>query len=418
MENKPYFEIFQGGKLVHRFDQIHGEISITNELQYVPTVEIDVPIEYRQYLYGRPEIKIHIGGMVFHGIVFVPQTDKNDELVTLNVQHIIAEWGNRQVSTNLAVKDQTISQMYSTLDFKYSSAWQMVYFDGAGDQIIDYVYSRQSKLDALDQTMDLTEDYYWRIDFTDSKKIEIGKFGTKKPYTISVEDSSDQNIRMISEPIINVASEDVVNMATVYGTKSDSGMSSMSLREVYDDPSLQNPNFPVVIIKVGINNEREYHEYIEYPKLAPNNELEYAVLDNESIALEGGVFLEDSFSFDDISPFSVDGEVIEDSDRIIASEMAYKKIIKTLTNLRRLISFDIEESEPLPLNVKVGDKIRFIYTNEMLQNMHCSNYMKRILAYDDWYYITSLTRTFDVNGEETDSYTLDKYIRVERDGGN
>lgn len=72
-------------------------------------------------------------------------------------------------------------------------------------------------------------------------------------------------------------------------------MSSLSLREVYNDTSLQDPNFPVVIIRNNINNERDYN-YIDYPKLAPNNQLEYAVIDTESVAMESGLFIEGTFA--------------------------------------------------------------------------------------------------------------------------
>ena len=91
-----------------------------------------------------------------------------------------------------------------------------------------------------------------------------------------------RNYRIIGEPTMETDFSDVINLATVYANKSDSGMSSLSLREVYNDKSLQNPKFPVVILRSNINNERDY-EYVDFPKLAPNNQLEYSIIDTESV---------------------------------------------------------------------------------------------------------------------------------------
>ena len=52
-----------------------------------------------------------------------------------------------------------------------------------------------------------------------------------------------RNYRIIGEPTMETDFSDVINLATVYANESDSGMSSLSLREVYNDKSLQNLSF-------------------------------------------------------------------------------------------------------------------------------------------------------------------------------
>lgn len=312
-----------------------------------------------------------------------------------------------------------LEDIYSDFNFAYPG-WEIDIQDGAG-QMIDYVYSKQNKLEALTKTMELTPDLWWRVGFVNEKVVQIGKFGKVKPYIISEKPSGKTNIQILQEPTIKYDFRNVINVATVYSNKSDGGMSTLTLREVYERPSKQLDGFPVVILRENVNNERDYTQYItQYPILAPNNELEYAVIDEESIALESGTLIEGSFAFDDISPFKKtedDDErtkKITDADRIKAAEVTYHAAIKKLKNSRR--SYDIElEVEELPADIWVGDKVRFIYDNSIWNLDACSSYWKKILSYDDYFYVTKISYDIDENEVETNKITLTKFIKIDRE---
>lgn len=319
-----------------------------------------------------------------------------------------------------AVSDASIvdklEDIYNDMNFAYPG-WQIDYHDG-GDRMIDYVYSRQNKLDALTQTMELTDDLFWRVGFDNRKLVEIGSFGDEKPYILSTKPSGGTNIRIISEPEIDYDFENAINVATVYSDKSDSGMSSLTLREVYNDPTLQQDGFPVVILHPNVNNERDYSAYIDQmPSIAPNNETEFAVLDTESIALESGTIVEGTYSYNDMSPIQLDGKKITDAKRIKSAKTVYERTIKRLIQARR--SYDITVvTEQLPSDLNVGDKVRFLYDNDIWQLDKCSSYWKKILSYNDWFYITRIEYDVDAYGNEVDTVTLAKWLKVERETWN
>lgn len=327
--------------------------------------------------------------------------------------------------TDASVVDK-LEDIYYNQNFAYPG-WELDFQDGSENEMIDYVYSKQNKLEALTQTMELTDDLFWRVGFQDEKKIEIGPFGHKKPYIISTKPSGKTNIRMITEPTIDYDFENVVNVLTVYSDKSDSGMASLTLREVYNDADLlkrglideliQKENFPVVILREGVNNERDYSNYgapKQPPKLAPNNELEYAILDVESIALESGTLMEGSLAFNDLSPFEISGKKIKDKKRIKAAKHVYKAGVRYLKQMRRQYDINIV-TEELPSDLNVGDKVRFIYDNKIWNLEACSNYWKKILSYDDWWYISRISYNINETGVETNEVTLTKWLKTERE---
>ena len=315
-----------------------------------------------------------------------------------------------------AVVDK-LEDIYSDKNFAYPG-WAIEFRDESQARVIDYVYSRQNKLEALTQTMELTDDLWWRVGLWNEKRIEIGKFGDVKPYTLSTKPSGKTNIRIIGEPIIDYDFENVINVATVYSDKSDGGMSSLTLREVYQNPSLQQKGFPVVILHANVNNERDYTQYItQYPKLAPNNEIEYAIIDEASIALESGTIIEGTYAFNDLSPFQIEGQTITDAQRIEAARTVYNSVVKKLIQARR--SYDVKvPTEPIPCDLEVGDKIRFLYDNNIWKLDACSSYWKKILSYDDYFYITAITYNYDEYGNMTNELTLTKWLKIERETPN
>lgn len=575
----PYFEILEFGNVKKRFQLSLSNISMSNEMMSTPTIDIDGVAELLPYLRGRKEIRVYTGNAIFYSNTQSVNVNTNTGVLSISCSHVIKEWEYRQVPTNYATKDKTIPQIYEDDEMKYSNEWIMSFDEKASQEVIDYVYSRQDKLSALTRTCELTPDLFWRVPLTKDKRIEVGVFGEKKNYTVSLRPSGKTNIHILEEPEINEDWSNVINLATVYANKSDSGMSSLSLREVYNDTSLQDPNFPVVIIRNNINNERDYN-YIDYPKLAPNNQLEYAVIDTESVAMESGLFIEGTFAFDDLNPFSLEEDVedeeepvgsgnwspqgfideyngqsidmdgvppeqpyqcvdtfkkcleiigypnpsraiggdgyawniwfnrqslgydayfdypstpqfgdwavfnkagdtpyshvamfvsdngngtaqffgqnqpqpyctvtsistanilgwlrvkpefwqgtynpesgngvknITDEDRIKCAKAVYDATIKKLVNARRKFQIQVK-TEQLPKDLNVGDKIRFIYDMDIFHIEECTNYMRKLIEEDDWYYIVKMERNINADGTTTGELTLEKFLRVDREG--
>lgn len=322
-----------------------------------------------------------------------------------------------------------LEDIYGNVEFAYPG-WQIDMQGDAGSEMIDYVYSKQNKLEALTQTMELTDNLFWRVGWTGEKKVEIGEFGEVKPYIISTKPSGEHNIKIIEEPNIDYNIENVINVATVYSDKSDSGMASLTLREVYNDQRLvargvinnriQKDEFPVIILRGDVNTERDYSQYLapnQPPKLAPSNELEYAVLDVESIATESGRLIEGSFGFNDLNPFNdlANGEKrITDKKRVRAARAVYKAAIRKLKQNRRSIDV-IMTVEEIPADLLPGDKVRFIYDNRIWNIEACSSYYRKMLEENDLYYITRISHIIDENEVETNQITLSKWLHINRE---
>lgn len=331
---------------------------------------------------------------------------------TIKVKVSVNEKESDTSSVDPSVVDK-IADIFNDTAFVYPG-WVVDIEEDEKATMIDYVYSRQSKLEALTKTCELTSDLYWRVGFTNEKRVEIGSFGELKPYIISKKPSGASNIHILTEPKIDYDFDDVINVASVYGDKSDSGMSSVTLRDIYMDENAQVDGFPVVILREAVNNERDYSPYIQYPKLASNNYDEYAVIDEESVALEGGVLIEGTFNFNDLSAFSTDDKIVTDADRKAAARSVYQASIRKLKHSRR--SYDIEVvTEEIPADINVGDKVRFLYDNSLWVVDECSSYWKKILDFSDEFYITKIEYNFDQTGAETNVLTLTKWLKLDRD---
>lgn len=338
---------------------------------------------------------------------------------TVTVKATVIKDGSKQKEGSSSEEPSVIDNIediYADTNFAYPG-WEINFEGDAGDRNIDYVYSKQNKLEALTQTCELTDDLFWRVDFSGEKRIDIGVFGEKKPYMISKKPPGKYNIQMVGELSVDNDFENVINVATVYSQKSDSGMSSLTLREVYNNPQYQKEGFPVVILRANVNNERDYSRYsTQYPKLAGNNEFEYAILDEYSIALEAGNLIEDAYEFNDIGAFSIDGK-ITDKDRIRCAVTVYNASVRKLKQLRRSKKFEAGTSS-IPNDVRVGDKVRLAYDNYIYKLGKCSNFEKKIMSQDDYFYVTQIEYTYGEGGGEIDSVTLEKQIKVDRETKN
>lgn len=369
--------------------------------------------------------------------------------------------GDATVNLENPMEVDTITNILNDDNFIYYE-WFLVIEEEIAETKISYVYSKQSKLEALTKTMELTDNLFWRVHFENNKDLHIGKFGEHKPYTVSVKKPGKTNIQILSEPEINYDFDKVINVATVIGEKSDSGASATTLRDLYnlqsDTPLGRNlrakypevwnelqpllNDFKIVIIKdasyTKVNNERNYNIGIgsdystdiftdQSPLVAPNTSREYAIIDTESVYLESGEIIEGSYSFNDLAPVTDIYDDYEDVtpgptkkisnlNRLKTELIVYKAAIKKLKQCRRSYSATLTVSE-LPPDVNVGDKIRLIYTNKIWHLDACSNYFKKLIQADDWYYITKIDYEFE-GKQEVNRITISKFLKIERETNN
>lgn len=138
------------------------------------------------------------------------------------------------------------------------------------------------------------------------------------------------------------------------------------------------------------------------------------MLDTESIALESGRLIEGSFPFNDLNPFEIDSEKITDEKRIKASQTVYQAAIRKLIQNRRALNVEMQVEE-IPADLLPGDKVRFIYDNNLWNIEGCSSYWKKILKEDDYFYVIKIGYEQDENEVETSTITLCKWIKEDRE---
>ena len=93
----------------------------------------------------------------------------------------------------------------------------------------------------------------------------------------------------------------------------------------------------------------------------------------------------------------------------------YDATIKKLIYARRKYQITVK-TEELPSDINVGDKIRFIYDMKKFHIEECSNYLRKLIEEDDWYYIVKMERNINADGTTTGELTLEKFLRVDREG--
>lgn len=242
--------------------------------------------------------------------------------------------------------------------------------------------------------------------------LEIGAFGEKKNYIISEIGQTERHLKLIGAPSITKEFDHVFNVCTVYGEKSDSSQASLTLREAYLDQQQQGHDiidgFPIVILNATANKEQKNY-YTNITKIASNNSLEFAILDEYSVNLEQGKIIEKTVSMNDVAPFEDDNETISDEERAQQSMIAYKAAVKQLKSARRRDVIKVPIGK-LPNDINVLDRIYFDYRNTIILFDKCSRYCKKVYEASDDFYITQIDVNFDENLVETNTLTLSKEL--------
>ncbi len=389
-----------------------GEISWTIRPNEVPFCSFTVPINEANKFDGHIDCKVIIYGKIFDGIVKGVDLNKENETAQIQLDHKIAEWEYRQIPDNYTIKNRTLPDVFSQSPFLYSTDWYIDADSAANKSKVNYAFSRQNHLEALDKALELTEDIWWRVGMRYNRYLEIGAFGEKKNYIISEIGQTERHLKLIGAPSITKEFDHVFNVCTVYGEKSDSSQASLTLREAYLDQQQQGHDiidgFPIVILNATANKEQKNY-YTNITKIASNNSLEFAILDEYSVNLEQGKIIEKTVSMNDVAPFEDDNETISDEERAQQSMIAYKAAVKQLKSARRRDVIKVPIGK-LPNDINVLDRIYFDYRNTIILFDKCSRYCKKVYEASDDFYITQIDVNFDENLVETNTLTLSKEL--------
>lgn len=398
--------------------KVIGGISWTIEANGIPACSFTVPIYDADKFDGHMDCKVIIYKKMFDGIVKSINLNKDDETVTIELDHKISEWEYRQIPNNYTVKNQTFPMVFCQSPFLHSTEWYVDADAQAHKEKINYAFSRQSHLEALNKAVELTHDLWWRVGTRYDRYLEIGSFGEKKNYILSESGQTERHLKMIDQVSISKEFEQVFNVVTVYGEKSDSSQASLTLREAYLDQQQQGHDiiegFPIVILNSTANKEQKNY-YTNITKIASSNSLEFAILDEFSINLEQGKLIEKTVSMNDVAPFEDNGKTISDEERAKQSMIAYKAAVAQLKSARRRDVIKVRIGE-LPCDLNVLDRIYFDYHNSIVLFDKCSRYCKKIYEASDDFYIIKIDTSFDSNFVETNVLTLSKELY--RDAGN
>lgn len=284
--------------------------------------------------------------------------------------------------------------------------WTFKLDDAAKKTEIEYLYSNQDKLQALTDTCKQTDNIFWRVSRTEPRTVEIGAFGSEKDFVIR------ENMLLGNSFTENIDYQDVVNYGIYLTDKSDSGTTALTLRDVYNDKKLHDKNFPIIMTGQEINTERKYN-YIDLIPFGSNNIGDYAVLDNESVALEEGQIFEGSFTSNDVQAIASNNKELTDEDRKQAAITLYKQAIRKLKHSRRKVSYQLTLAD-WPSWINVGDKVTLHFINKILKESFCSNYYYK-MAKRGKFYVSSITSHAHTQEKFTYDVVLELYLYNNRE---
>lgn len=396
-----------------------GDFSVEFSLMEVPSIKLTLPIRYGKMMNGNTHIVIKTDDWVYRGYVGNKTNNFKDMTVSVDTSHVIGRLGKRTLPTNVTVKARSVvSTVEQAMGYwkgeehkdDLLNEFKVKYLDDYAEKnLIEYEFSNETFLEFLTKVCEKTTALYWRVNRQDPYLIEFGIFGNKKDVLIN-----EYNY-LISLDDIEENYEDVVNIAVAMSDKSDSGASSLTLRDIFHNPKFMLKGFPVIKTGNKVNSQR-YYDYPQLPVFAP--EIigdEFAVMDEEGIALEAGELYWGTVTDNDTQSIADDNREITDGDRLRATEQLYRTAIRRLINSRRKIVYGIT-TEPLkPRILSVGDRVLFTLNEGVWELTACSKYYEKILKTSDWFYVTSITDDYSVGNAHTQKLKLSKFLYSDRD---
>lgn len=396
-----------------------GDISVEYSLMEVPAIKLTLPIRYTKMLNGNSHVVVKTDDWTYRGYVGNKVNNFQDMTVSVETSHVIGRLGKRTLPTNVTVKARSVvSAVEQAMGYwkgeqhkdDLLNEFKVEYLDDYAEKnLIEYEFSNESFLEFLTKVCEKTTALYWRVSRQDPYLIQFGIFGHKRDILIN------EHTKLIALNEVEENYEDTVNIAVAMSDKSDSGASSLTLRDIFHNPKFMLKGFPVIKTGNKVNSQR-YYDYPQLPVFAP--EIigdEFAVMDEEGIALEAGELYWGTVTDNDTQSIADDNREITDSDRLRATEQLYRTAIRRLINSRRKVVYDIT-IEPLePKSVGVGDRVMFTLNAGVWELTACSKYYEKVLKQSDWFFVTHITDEYGVGNSHIQKLKLSKFLYSDRD---
>lgn len=405
-------------KLISQDDFLES-IEIGWAMMETPAVTLTLPSKYGRYISGNSRLNLRGDDWVYEGHIESKDLDTENSVVTVVTTHVMNKLSKRTMPTNITLKAMSVKEViehtweaWKREDrvYDFVNEFKFKYVDGyAEEYIIEYEFSNEPLFDFLTKVCEKSPDLYWRINRYDPYLIEIGTFGQNKDIYIN-----EYNYLVSLDNVLEDYSE-VTNVAVVMSDKSDSGASSLTLRDIFYNKKLFVAGFPVFKTGNQVNSQRHY-KYPQIPQFAP--EIigdEFAIMDEVGVAMEAGEFYWNTIVENDTQAIADDNEPITNDDRIKATIQLYQTAIRRLINSRRKLLFNITV-EPLPnKSVQVGDKVMFSVEDGVWELTPCTKYYEKILKANDWFYITKMNETTSEGNSKLIELELSKFLYSDRD---
>ena len=395
-----------------------GEISVEFSMMEVPAIQLTLPIRYSKLISGNTHIVLQTDDWKYEGYAGDKSNDFNNMTVTVKTSHVIGRLGKRTLPTNVTVKARSVvSAVEQALGYWSNEAhkddllndFKIKYVDDYAEKnLIEYEFSNETFLEFLTKVCEKTTSLYWRVNCYDPYLIEFGIFGIKKDVLIN------EYNHLVSLDSVEENYEDTINIAVAMSDKSDSGASSLTLRDIFHNPRFMLEGFPVIKTGNKVNSQRSY-DYPQLPVFAP--EIigdEFAVMDTEGIALEAGELYWGTVTDNDTQSIAKDNKEITDADRLKATEQLYRTAIRRLKNSRRKIIYSMTIEPITERRVQPGDRVMFVLNAGVWELTACTKYYEKILKESSWFFVTKLTDTYS-NGTHLQKVELSKFLHSDRD---
>lgn len=396
-----------------------GDFTLNYTIMGVPSVNLTFPVRYAKNINGNTHVHLVTDDFVYEGYVINKKTNYNDMTVSISTSHVVGRLSKRTLPTNVTVKARSVKSTIEQVMGYWSGEthkddllndFKIRYVDDYANQnLIEYEFSRETFLEFMTKVCEKTQNLYWRVSRYDPYQIEFGIFGRKRDILIN------EYNHLISLNDITEDYEDIVNVAVVMSDKSDSGASTLTLRDIFYNPKLMVKGFPVIKTGNKVNSQRTY-DYPQIPIFAP--EIigdEFAMLDEEGIAQESGEFYWGTVTDNDTQSIAEENKEITDSDRIKATEQMYHTAIRKVKNSRRKVIYPISIEPFESKSFEVGDRVMFKLDIPLWELTNCSNYYEKVLKESDWFFITKIKDVFSVGNAHVQELELSKYMYSERD---
>ena len=395
-----------------------GEISVEFSMMEVPAIQLTLPIRYSKLISGNTHIILQTDDWKYEGYAGDKSNDFKDMTVTVKTSHVIGRLGKITLPTNVTVKARSVvSAVEQALGYWSNEAhkddllndFKIKYVDDYAEKnLIEYEFSNETFLEFLTKVCEKTTSLYWRVNRYDPYLIEFGIFGIKKDVLIN------EYNHLVSLDSVEENYEDTINIAVAMSDKSDSGASSLTLRDIFHNPRFMLEGFPVIKTGNKVNSQRSY-DYPQLPVFAP--EIigdEFAVMDTEGIALEAGELYWGTVTDNDTQSIAKDNKEITDADRLKATEQLYRTAIRRLKNSRRKIIYSMTIEPITERRVQPGDRVMFVLNAGVWELTACTKYYEKILKESSWFFVTKLTDTYS-NGTHLQKVELSKFLHSDRD---